>query len=99
MQVLICFLVVFCLYFLPAIAAHSRHHKNRDAIFMLNLFLGWTFIGWVVSMVWAFTSHVEDETEIEAKKKGFFEVNKKDLMNLTVITGVGVGFLALYALL
>jgi hypothetical protein len=23
------------------------------AIFVLNLFLGWTFVGWVVALVWA----------------------------------------------
>jgi hypothetical protein len=30
---------------------HGR--KNKGAIFVLNLFLGWTLIGWVVALVWA----------------------------------------------
>jgi len=44
------------LYFLPAIVAHRREHHNKDAIAVLNLFLGWTFIGWVVALVWAKTN-------------------------------------------
>ena len=42
------------LYFLPILCA-SKEHPNRTGLFMLNLFLGWTFIGWVVALVWAFS--------------------------------------------
>jgi hypothetical protein len=41
------------LYFLPSIV--GRHKTNATAIFMLNLFLGWTFLGWVLALVWACT--------------------------------------------
>lgn len=47
------------LYFLPAIAAAWRSHRNCGAILALNLFLGWTFIGWVGALVWACTSNVD----------------------------------------
>lgn len=40
-------------YFFPAIVAYARHKKDATAILILNLFLGWTFIGWVISLVWA----------------------------------------------
>ena len=40
-------------YFLPTIIACCRGKKNSAAIFLLNLLLGWTFIGWVVALVWA----------------------------------------------
>jgi Superinfection immunity protein len=43
-------------YFLPAIIAGGRKHNNAGAIFVLNLFLGWTFVGWVIALVWAFTN-------------------------------------------
>jgi len=46
------------LYFLPSIVG-SRHH-NASAIFILNLFLGWTFLGWVIALVWACTKSVSD---------------------------------------
>jgi Superinfection immunity protein len=41
------------LYFLPSIMAFARSKRDLLAIFLLNLFLGWTVIGWVVSLVWA----------------------------------------------
>ena len=41
------------LLFLPTLIARSRNHPNVRAIFLVNLFFGWTFIGWVVSLLWA----------------------------------------------
>jgi len=52
---LILFLVAIALYFLPSFVASGRHKKNAGAIFVLNLFLGWTLVGWVISLVWALT--------------------------------------------
>src|SRR5262249_8158542 len=43
------------LYLLPALVALTRRHHNAGAIFLLNLFLGWTLVGWVVALVWAAT--------------------------------------------
>jgi Superinfection immunity protein len=48
--------VLFVGYFFPAIVAALRHHRNADAICVLNLFLGWTFLGWVAAIVWAMTN-------------------------------------------
>jgi len=42
---------IFFIYFLPSIVGIGR--KNSGAILILNLFLGWTFIGWVVALTWA----------------------------------------------
>jgi hypothetical protein len=41
------------LYFLPSIIALARSKRDTLAIFLLNLFLGWSVIGWVVALVWA----------------------------------------------
>jgi hypothetical protein len=48
-------LVVIGIYFIPAIVAWRRRHHNEMAIGILNLFLGWTLIGWVIALVWACT--------------------------------------------
>lgn len=63
-QELVAFIMVLVLasalllgYFLPALVASARRHRNTSAIFALNLFLGWTFIGWVVAIVWSFTDN------------------------------------------
>jgi hypothetical protein len=43
--------ILLYVYFIPSII--GRKKKNSKAIFLLNLFLGWTFIGWVGALVWA----------------------------------------------
>ncbi len=43
-------------YFLPTFVAVKRGHHQTTAITVLNLLLGWTFIGWVASLVWALTA-------------------------------------------
>lgn len=50
------FVCALLLYFSPAILAHKRQHANAMAITVLNIVLGWTVLGWVVSLVWAFTA-------------------------------------------
>lgn len=52
---LVIFFVV-CIYFFPTSIAVRRGHHNKRAIFALNVLLGWTFLGWVVAMVWAWTT-------------------------------------------
>ena len=46
-------MVGFGIYFLPAICAISRHCRGRGAIVFLNLLLGWTAVGWIVTFIWA----------------------------------------------
>ena len=40
-------------YFLPAIVAHARRHRQVPAIFVLNLLLGWSVFGWIGALIWA----------------------------------------------
>jgi hypothetical protein len=42
------------LYFLSAYLA--RNHPNFTGILLLNIFAGWTFIGWIIALVWALSS-------------------------------------------
>lgn len=44
-------LAITLLYFLPAIIAHSK--REFAAIFIVNLLFGWTFIGWIIALIWA----------------------------------------------
>lgn len=50
-------LIVAVVYFIPTIAAYRNHHTRADAVLFLNLFLGWTLVGWVVAAIWA-TSNI-----------------------------------------
>lgn len=41
------------LYFLPSLIAVRRNHYQQMPIMAVNLFLGWTLIGWVVTLAWS----------------------------------------------
>ncbi|WP_265445510.1 superinfection immunity protein [Flexivirga meconopsidis] len=45
--------VITFFYLLPWAVAVTRNRSNMGAIFLLNFLLGWSFIGWVVSLVMA----------------------------------------------
>ena len=42
------------LYLLPTLIAAARDKTHGAAgVFLLNIFLGWTLIGWLVAFIWA----------------------------------------------
>jgi hypothetical protein len=52
---LVAFAFGTAIYLIPAIIAIRADHPNKTAIVVLNIFGGWTFIVWVVALVWALT--------------------------------------------
>ena len=46
------FASVLVVYFFPTIVAALRSH-NPGGVFIINLLLGWTLMGWVVALVMA----------------------------------------------
>ena len=50
-------LVAIGLYFLPSIIATGRHAPHWLTVFLLNLRLGWSFVGWIAAMVMACHPH------------------------------------------
>jgi hypothetical protein len=52
---------VIGLYLLPFSIASLRSHRNTGAIFVLNLLLGWTLLGWVAALVWAVSADAKVE--------------------------------------
>ena len=53
-------LVALAAYPIPLIIAFARGHHQRGTIAVINLFLGWTFLGWVVSLAWSFSAIQRD---------------------------------------
>ena len=49
------FVIGLALYFLPTIIAASRRATRMPVIVLVNVFLGWTLVGWVVALVLALT--------------------------------------------
>jgi len=41
------------MYFLPTLIALVGDKQDKLTIFLLNFFLGWSVIGWIVCLVWA----------------------------------------------
>lgn len=42
------------LYLLPTFEAWKNSHPSLTSVALLNIFLGWTLLGWVAALVWAF---------------------------------------------
>ena len=63
MDNLIGFLVLVTIlefYILPTIVAWLLQRHQLYAIGVLNLLLGWTLLGWIGALVWAFTTKREE---------------------------------------
>lgn len=53
------------LYFLPAFLA--RNKPNFTSILILNILAGWTFIGWIIALIWAISSDSHRSVAAPAK--------------------------------
>jgi len=49
-------IIIAMLYFVPTFVAFGRHHHQRVAILILNVFLGCTGVGWIAALVWSATA-------------------------------------------
>ena len=49
-------ILVVIVYLVPTFVAIWRQHRQGVAITFLNVFLGWTLVGWVIALVWAVSS-------------------------------------------
>jgi hypothetical protein len=58
-------LISLFLYFLPAYLA--RNHANFTGILLLNVLAGWTFIGWIIALVWALSSQRQGQPAAPAQ--------------------------------
>lgn len=46
-------IILALLYFLQMFIAWRRKHGSSGGIMVLNIFLGWTGIGWLLALIWA----------------------------------------------
>lgn len=56
--ILIAVFIALAITFLPVIIAVQRKHNDTILIFLLTFFFGWTFIGWIVALLWSISSNV-----------------------------------------
>jgi hypothetical protein len=60
---LVIILIGLVVYFAPTIAAQASKSKRTQGVFVVNLLLGWSVIGWIVALIWAVGSDKKEETE------------------------------------
>lgn len=63
-EITLILLVLFVPYFIPSIIA--RNKVNFNGILLLNIFLGWTLLGWVGALIWALTDKTKGELYLSA---------------------------------
>ena len=68
MELGIATLLYVALYFLPSIIVQMRRHHQGTAIFVLNLLLGWTVLGWIAALVWSLTAVQQPQREGPERK-------------------------------
>jgi hypothetical protein len=87
--VLVGLVLLAALYFAPTIVAFLRHSKQRLPVLVLNTLLGWTFVGWVVSLVMAVgRTEGQDQTAITIQQ---FATPSTSLDQRAAISGERVG--------
>lgn len=59
--------IVTVFYLLPTSVAIARSRTNTASITVLNIFLGWTLIGWVVALSWSVATDRKEKIEIEPR--------------------------------
>lgn len=59
----------FIIYIIPTIVAYSRNTLNKNTVFVLNLFLGWTVIGWIICLAMAFKKDMPTNINLEISQK------------------------------
>ena len=54
-------IVLVSCYFMPTIVALVRDKRGAGSVALVNLFLGWTVIGWLLAFVWASSGATRSE--------------------------------------
>lgn len=64
-------IMLLAAYIVPGLVASSRGTANASQVWVVNLFLGWTFLGWVVALAMAFSPTLSEKKLAEPKARGF----------------------------
>ena len=77
MESIVILILAFVAYFLPSIIAIDiREHQSRKAIFVVNLFLGWTLLGWIVALAWSLTNPTQEVINSQPTQSAADEIQK-----------------------
>ncbi|MDB5623691.1 MAG: superinfection immunity protein [Devosia sp.] len=73
---IVIYAIVALIYFLPTLVAWKRKSPNLSTILLVNLLAGWTVIGWLLPLWWAFKrekfkAHTSDTSDGTAWDRDF----------------------------
>lgn len=76
------------IYFLPYLIANKKEHLQKRAVYILNIFAGWTIIAWIIALIWANTEPKQAVVvERTISESSADELKKyKDLLDSGIIT-------------
>ena len=77
MEGIVLIIIVLALYFIPFIIAMIRDVRNKVSVFFLNLFLGWTVIGFFVLIFYASLTNPSSNESVGDFVKGKSKKRKK----------------------
>lgn len=70
------------IYFIPSLIAYRKNHANINQIFILNLLLGWIFIGWVIALIWAYKKPEEKNESSKEEKSANLSTDLQEIKHL-----------------
>ena len=67
-ELLLGWLLMLVIYLTPTIVVFLRKKKDVTKIILVNIFLGWTVVGWILAVIWAFG--MDDEKPVRTTPAG-----------------------------
>ena len=72
--ILVPFVLIAAIYFLPLIIAVRRRARSKVGIGLVNFLFGWTVLGWIASLIWAYTDRTEYDLEREREQQQMMQM-------------------------
>ncbi len=57
-------IILLAVYFLPGYIALHRQVGSFLPIALMNLFFGWTGIGWIICLIWSVSDDAQPKSEL-----------------------------------
>ncbi len=75
-------ILLVLLYFLPFAIANHRGRDSQGTIFLLNLLLGWTVLGWLVVLILAWTGENRDQRQTRIAQLSTMQAQTQAMMEM-----------------
>jgi len=71
-------LILLLIYLLPSFIAVTSKKREALAVILLNVLLGWTILGWIVTLIWALMLCAEKEPPAETERNIKVVITKRE---------------------